>query len=28
MGKAALEALVAHRGACERTVALLEQYVS
>jgi 3-deoxy-D-manno-octulosonic-acid transferase len=28
MGRAALEALVAHRGACERTVALLEQYVS
>lgn len=28
MGKAALEALVAHRGACERTVALLEQYLS
>jgi 3-deoxy-D-manno-octulosonic-acid transferase len=28
MGKAALGALVAHRGACERTVALLEQYVS
>jgi len=28
MGRAALEALVAHRGACERTVALLEQYFS
>jgi 3-deoxy-D-manno-octulosonic-acid transferase len=28
MGKAAMEALAAHRGACERTVALLERYVS
>jgi 3-deoxy-D-manno-octulosonic-acid transferase len=27
MGKAALECLAAHRGACERTVALLERYV-
>jgi 3-deoxy-D-manno-octulosonic-acid transferase len=28
MGRAAMEALAAHRGACERTVALLERYFS
>jgi len=28
MGKAALEALAAHRGACERTIALLERFIS
>ncbi|MBI3779681.1 MAG: 3-deoxy-D-manno-octulosonic acid transferase [candidate division NC10 bacterium] len=28
MGQAAMEALAAHRGACERTVALLERFVS
>ena len=28
MGQAAMEALAAHRGACERTVALLERFLS